>query len=248
MTPQDDETLWRNRFIAINLVRIGGTIVVLLGLASGRATCSSRAARSLGLADHPGRPRRQLLGAEMARAPLADPARAMKRFYKQATVSPEAGGIAILLDGRPVRTPARAPLRAADRGAGRGDRRRMERAGREDRPARHAAHRPRQCRDRPGRARPGRLRAGRSPIMARATCSATAPRARDRWSRARPELWDPLLAWARHRFDVEFETDRRDHAPAAAARDGRAARPGGGGARRRSSSPGCRRWSPSPAR
>jgi hypothetical protein len=33
MTPEDDETLWRNRFIAINLVRIGGTIVVLIGLA-----------------------------------------------------------------------------------------------------------------------------------------------------------------------------------------------------------------------
>jgi hypothetical protein len=32
MTPQDEETLWRNRFIAINLVRIGGTIVVLVGL------------------------------------------------------------------------------------------------------------------------------------------------------------------------------------------------------------------------
>ena len=33
MTSPDDETLWRNRFIAINLVRIGGTIVVLIGLA-----------------------------------------------------------------------------------------------------------------------------------------------------------------------------------------------------------------------
>lgn len=33
MTPRDDETLWRNRFIAINLVRIGGTVVVLIGLA-----------------------------------------------------------------------------------------------------------------------------------------------------------------------------------------------------------------------
>lgn len=32
MTP-DDDTLWRNRFIAINLVRIGGTIVVLIALA-----------------------------------------------------------------------------------------------------------------------------------------------------------------------------------------------------------------------
>jgi hypothetical protein len=33
MTPQDDETLWRNRFIAINLVRIGGTVVVMIALA-----------------------------------------------------------------------------------------------------------------------------------------------------------------------------------------------------------------------
>ncbi|HEX8241400.1 MAG TPA: hypothetical protein VF574_16820 [Allosphingosinicella sp.] len=33
MTPEDDETLWRNRFIAINLVRIGGTMVVLFALA-----------------------------------------------------------------------------------------------------------------------------------------------------------------------------------------------------------------------
>jgi len=28
----DDETLWRNRFILINLTRIGGTIVVLLAV------------------------------------------------------------------------------------------------------------------------------------------------------------------------------------------------------------------------
>jgi hypothetical protein len=32
MTPQDDD-LWRNRFITLNLTRIGGTVVVLLGLA-----------------------------------------------------------------------------------------------------------------------------------------------------------------------------------------------------------------------
>jgi hypothetical protein len=32
MTPQDDETLWRNRFITINMVRIGGTAIVLFGL------------------------------------------------------------------------------------------------------------------------------------------------------------------------------------------------------------------------
>ena len=32
MTPQEDEKLWRDRFVAINLVRIGGTIIVLIGL------------------------------------------------------------------------------------------------------------------------------------------------------------------------------------------------------------------------
>lgn len=47
----------------------------------------------------------------MARRPVEDPARAMKRFYATATSSPEDGGVAILLDGRPVRTPARTPLR-----------------------------------------------------------------------------------------------------------------------------------------
>jgi hypothetical protein len=31
MTPQDDD-LWRSRFIAVNLLRIGGTAVVLFGL------------------------------------------------------------------------------------------------------------------------------------------------------------------------------------------------------------------------
>lgn len=32
MTPKEEETLWRNRFILVNLVRIGATIVVLLSL------------------------------------------------------------------------------------------------------------------------------------------------------------------------------------------------------------------------
>ncbi|HEY0148268.1 MAG TPA: hypothetical protein VGB70_04625 [Allosphingosinicella sp.] len=31
--PDDNETLWRNRFIAVNMMRIGATLVVLLGLA-----------------------------------------------------------------------------------------------------------------------------------------------------------------------------------------------------------------------
>ena len=33
MTDPNDETLWRNRFILINLLRIGGTLVVFFALA-----------------------------------------------------------------------------------------------------------------------------------------------------------------------------------------------------------------------
>lgn len=33
MTPAEEETLWRNRFIAIHLVRIGGTLLVMVALA-----------------------------------------------------------------------------------------------------------------------------------------------------------------------------------------------------------------------
>jgi hypothetical protein len=32
MTTPPDEATWRNRFILVNLVRIGGTVVVLFGL------------------------------------------------------------------------------------------------------------------------------------------------------------------------------------------------------------------------
>jgi len=32
MTPEQQEAQWRNRFIAMNLIRIGGTIVVLLAI------------------------------------------------------------------------------------------------------------------------------------------------------------------------------------------------------------------------
>jgi hypothetical protein len=33
MTPAEDETLWRNRFITLQMTRIGATMVVMLGLA-----------------------------------------------------------------------------------------------------------------------------------------------------------------------------------------------------------------------
>lgn len=43
---------------------------------------------------------------------MEDSARAVKRFYGHAAASPEEGGVAVLLDGRPVRTPGRNLLRA----------------------------------------------------------------------------------------------------------------------------------------
>ena len=33
MTPQPDDEIWRTRFIQINMVRLGGTAIVFLGLA-----------------------------------------------------------------------------------------------------------------------------------------------------------------------------------------------------------------------
>ena len=45
------------------------------------------------------------------------------------------------------------------------------------------------------------------------------------------ELWDPILAWARRRYDVEFEGGDAASSTAPAGGDGRAARPGGRGAR-----------------
>lgn len=33
MTPEQEHAMWRNRFIVINLVRLGGTVVVFLALA-----------------------------------------------------------------------------------------------------------------------------------------------------------------------------------------------------------------------
>lgn len=39
----------------------------------------------------------------------------MKRFWRAVTIDPEAGGFAVRLDGRPVRTPAKAPCRLPTR-------------------------------------------------------------------------------------------------------------------------------------
>src|SRR5205085_577272 len=57
-----------------------------------------------------GRAGGELRRAEMAVGEMADSARAMKRFYKDAAAVPGLGGVGIELDGRPVKTPGKRPL------------------------------------------------------------------------------------------------------------------------------------------
>src|SRR5687767_7764765 len=141
----------------------------------------------------------------MAGGPLEDSARPMKRFYKQAAVSPEEGGVAILLDGRPVRTPARALLRVpteelaeAIAGEWNGqsetiDPRSMPLTGLANAAIDRVA---------PDPAAFARTLAeyGESDLLC---YRAEGPQSLvERQSR----VWDPLLGWARTRFGVEIET------------------------------------------
>ncbi|MEO7178236.1 MAG: ATP12 family protein [Allosphingosinicella sp.] len=129
----------------------------------------------------------------------------MKRFYRQATVSPEAGAVAILLDGRPVRTPARAPLRVpteelADAVAGEWNAQ-SESIEPLSMPLTGLAN---AAIDRvaPDPAAFGRTLAeyGESDLLC---YRAEGPQSLvERQSR----IWDPLLGWARTRFGVEIET------------------------------------------
>ena len=129
----------------------------------------------------------------------------MKRFWKDVTVEPEGEGWAILLDGRPVKTPARAPLvvpsqklaeaiadewRAVDDEI---DPRAMPLTGLAN-------------------AAIDRIAPERQAFAGGLARYAEADLAcyRSEWP---PELaarqegaWDPLLAWARRRYDVDFST------------------------------------------
>ena len=49
MTPQEDEELWRNRFILVNMVRIGGTALVLFALALWHSDVIVEGGSALGL-------------------------------------------------------------------------------------------------------------------------------------------------------------------------------------------------------
>ena len=129
----------------------------------------------------------------------------MKRFWKDVAVKREAGGFAILLDGKPVRTPARAPLavptqalaeaianewRAVDQDI---DPRAMPLTGLANAAIDRVAP------DKPAFAA-GLARYAEADL----TCyRAIGPRA---LVAVQEIAWDALLAWARRRYDIDFVT------------------------------------------
>ena len=128
----------------------------------------------------------------------------MKRFYKNAAFEPAEGGYEILLDGRGVKTPARERLIAWNEGLGRAIADEWNEQGETVNP-----------RSMPltGLANAAIDRVAPDPeAFARSLATfgesdlicyrADQPRA---LVARQSEQWDPLLAWARRRYDVDFE-------------------------------------------
>ncbi len=129
----------------------------------------------------------------------------MKRFYKQAAAAPAAGGYQILLDDRQVRTPARAALEVPTLGLAEAiagewnaqgekiDPRAMPLTGLANAAIDRVAPDPESF------AR-SLAQFGESDLLC---YRAESP---DKLVARQAELWDPLLAWAQQRYDVNFET------------------------------------------
>jgi chaperone required for assembly of F1-ATPase len=141
----------------------------------------------------------------MAGPQVADAARRMKRFYDRAEAAPAEGGLyAVLLDGRPVRTPARNPLvlptlslaeAVAAEWNEQGDKvdpRSMPLTGLANAAIDRVAPDP---------------DAFASSLAAYGETDLLCYRAEgpDALVRRQSDAWDPLLSWARRRFDVDFE-------------------------------------------
>jgi chaperone required for assembly of F1-ATPase len=127
----------------------------------------------------------------------------VKRFWKEAEAVAEGDGWAIHLDGKPLRTPARHPLRVPAEplakeiaeewrsAAETVDPRQMPLTGLANAAIDRVA-------PDPAAFASGLAKYGESDL----TCyRAEAPRELAAWQ---AERWDPLLAWARRRFDVDF--------------------------------------------
>ena len=129
----------------------------------------------------------------------------MKRFYKQATVSPEEGGVAILLDGRPVRTPARNLLRLPTEELAEEIAAEWNAQGEKIDP--HAMPLTGLANAAIDRVAPDPAAFGRS-LAEYGESDLLCYRAEGPQSlvERQSRVWDPLLGWARTRFAVEIET------------------------------------------
>ena len=142
----------------------------------------------------------------------------MRRFYKQANVEAADGGFALLLDGRGVKTPARQALTVPTRALADAIAAEWEAQGETIDPRSMPltglanAAIDRVAPDREAFAE-GLAAYGESDLLC---YRAEGP---DRLVARQTELWDPILAWARHRYDVELKvaTGILHHAQPAAA-------------------------------
>jgi chaperone required for assembly of F1-ATPase len=128
----------------------------------------------------------------------------MKRFYKEAAARSGDGGHQILLDERPVKTPARQPLAVPSERLGQAIAAEWQSQGEEvdarSMPLTGLANAAidRVAPDKEAFAR-GLASYGESDLLC---YRAEAPAA---LVVRQSEMWDPLLAWARRRFDINFE-------------------------------------------
>jgi chaperone required for assembly of F1-ATPase len=148
----------------------------------------------------------------------------MKRFYGEATVSPQEGGVAVLLDGRPVRTPGRELLRVPTE--------ELAEAIAEEWNAQGETIDPRSM-PLTGLANAAIDRVAPDPAAFARTLATYGEsdllcyRAEGPQSlvERQQSLWEPLLGWARTRFGVDFEvTAGVMHRPQPAATVGQLAR------------------------
>ena len=158
-----DDAIWKRRFHLFTLVRLGGLAPFFLGVAiaytdllrARRLAAVGAIVAILGMID-------AVVRAAAAQAAMGarGPPR-MKRFWKNAAGGSSAmGGWGVELDERAAAHPGAGAAVGADRSAGRAIAGGMGNGRGQDRPASDAAHRPRQCRDRPGRPRPQAFAAG----------------------------------------------------------------------------------------
>jgi chaperone required for assembly of F1-ATPase len=141
----------------------------------------------------------------MAGPALEASAGAMKRFYKEAIVVPGDGGVAVLLDGRPVKTPARNALQLPTE--------ELAEAIADEWNTQSEEIDPRAM-PLTGLANAAIDRVVPDPQVFARTLAAYGENDLLCYRsegplplvRRQSEHWDPLLAWARRRFDIEFQT------------------------------------------